>query len=92
VGASKDVDAGGGYKVGATGGANEVKLTIDEIPSHTHMHRHLPAYFNDRAGGDMAQGGGTKAEPPKWETDATGGNHPHENRPPYYALCYIMKV
>lgn len=22
----------------------------------------------------------------------TGGNQPHENRPPYYALCYIMRV
>ncbi|QQO52627.1 MAG: hypothetical protein N838_03820 [Thiohalocapsa sp. PB-PSB1] len=24
--------------------------------------------------------------------DNTGGGQPHENRPPYYALCYIMKL
>lgn len=22
----------------------------------------------------------------------TGSSQPHENRPPYYALCYIMKL
>ena len=82
----------GSYPVGDKGGTNEVQLTIDQMPSHTHMHRHLPAYFGDAGGNAMAQGGGTKAEPPKWETDATGRGLPHENRPPYYALCYIMKV
>jgi microcystin-dependent protein len=25
-------------------------------------------------------------------SDATGGGLAHENRPPYYALAYIMKV
>lgn len=25
-------------------------------------------------------------------TGLTGGGQPHENRPPYYALCYIMKM
>lgn len=24
--------------------------------------------------------------------DTAGGSQPHENRPPYYALCYIMKI
>lgn len=23
---------------------------------------------------------------------STGGNQPHENRPPYYVLAYVMKV
>lgn len=23
---------------------------------------------------------------------SAGGSQPHENRPPYYALCYIMKI
>jgi microcystin-dependent protein len=23
---------------------------------------------------------------------SAGGGQPHENRPPYYALCYIMRV
>lgn len=25
-------------------------------------------------------------------SDATGGGQSRENRPPYYALCYIMRV
>lgn len=24
--------------------------------------------------------------------NTAGGSQPHENRPPYYALCYIMKI
>ena len=86
------VGAGAGYKVGTTGGEKEVTLSIDQMPSHTHMHNHLPAWFADAPGGDMAQGTSTRANPPKWETDARGGNQPHENRPPFYALCYIMKL
>jgi microcystin-dependent protein len=27
-----------------------------------------------------------------FDPSATGGNQPHENRPPYYALCFIMKL
>ncbi len=27
-----------------------------------------------------------------FQTDATGGNEAHENRPPYYVLAYIMKL
>ena len=26
------------------------------------------------------------------DTGSTGGGQPHENRPPYYALCFIMKL
>jgi microcystin-dependent protein len=86
------VGAGSSYNVGVTGGESEVILSIDQMPSHTHIHNHLPAYFADAPGGAMAQGTSTRDVPPKWETDPTGGGKPHENRPPYYALCYIMKV
>ena len=27
-----------------------------------------------------------------WKTSATGNGHAHENRPPYYALAFIMRV
>lgn len=86
------VGVGSGYGLGATGGEAFHTLTEAEMPKHTHDHRHAPVYFADTGGGDMAQGGGTKATPPKWTTDSTGGSQPHENRPPYYALCYIMKL
>jgi microcystin-dependent protein len=86
------VGVGSGYVLGATGGEALHTLTEAEMPKHTHQHSHAPVYFADTPGGDMAQGGGTKATPPKWTTDPTGGSQPHENRPPYYALCYIMKL
>jgi hypothetical protein len=86
------VGAGTGYTVGTTGGESEVTLSIDQMPSHTHNYQRLPAYFADESGGAMTQGTATRAIPPKWETDATGGGKPHENRPPFYALCYIMKL
>ena len=28
----------------------------------------------------------------KGNTKETGGGKEHENRPPYYALCYVMKM
>lgn len=50
-------------------------------------------------------GGGALVHPPRtlqtsesgvhshtFTTQATGGGQPHENRPPYYALAYIMKL
>jgi microcystin-dependent protein len=29
---------------------------------------------------------------PTHDTNSTGGGQSHENRPPYYALCYIIKI
>jgi len=86
------VGAGSTYSVGATGGADTVTLTIEQMPKHDHEHDHAPVWFGDAGGSDMAQGGNTKAKPPKWKTEKTGGSQPHENRPPYYALTYIMKL
>ena len=81
---------GGNYSPGDTGGANSVTLTVDQIPSHSHTYertdvgidvsdRPWPANNNDC---DMTT----------QNTSSTGGGQSHENRPPYYALCYIMKT
>lgn len=83
------VGAGDEYAVGNTGGAKEVTLTTAEIPSHTHTYyistqgdTTNPATSNRRyaTGSEEAT------------TETTGGGEAHENRPPYYALCYIMKA
>lgn len=83
------VGAGADYSVGATGGEAYHKLTVAEMPSHSHFtYQHTFVFgfpgeltgVRSDAGIDGFNGG------------AAGGDQPHENRPPYYALCFIMKV
>ncbi len=84
------VGAGSSYGVGATGGEVSHRLTINEMPSHTHTESYgvawdpgpgpfIPAYRDSR---------GVRT----FTSNPTGGGQPHENRPPYYALAYIMKI
>ena len=84
------VGAGSAYSPGDTGGANSVTLTVNQIPAHTHTYidqyvainngyRPWPASNNDCGARNVDSG-------------STGGGQSHENRPPYYALCYIMKT
>jgi microcystin-dependent protein len=89
------VGAGGAYNVGNKGGENTHKLTVSEMPSHNHSYNFTGAdlkgswdndnYFFDRS--EHYPNNNNTAY-----TDYTGGNQPHENRPPFYALCYIMRV
>ena len=78
------------YSPGDTGGADSVTLTVDQIPAHTHTYidqyvvinngyRPWPANNNDCAARNVNSG-------------SAGGGQSHENRPPYYALCFIMKT
>ena len=78
------------YDVNDTGGSESVTLSVDQIPAHTHTYidqyvainngyRPWPASNNDCGQRNINSG-------------STGGGQSHENRPPYYALCYIMKT
>jgi microcystin-dependent protein len=90
------VGAGGSYAVGDTGGVESVRLTIDEIPSHAH---NISAKTVGYAGSWNA-----KAEAVTFDASsrdngrrsisggAVGGSQAHENRPPYYALSFIIRV
>lgn len=84
------VGVGSSYALNATGGVDTVTLTTTQIPSHTHTYSTLTAYEKDLCGcagqthHDVSTATGTSA--------ATGGGQAHENRPPYFALCYIMRV
>ena len=89
------VGAGSGYKLSGKGGE------VTHKPAEAEMPRHRHSYSFD--GADLAlawasgnalycqhnQYSGNKNSP---FTDYAGGDQPHENRPPYYALCYIMRV
>ena len=89
-------DSNGDYDVGDTGGAETVTLTESQMPAHTHTATtkgtsgsHSWTQFgagrNDwNYPGENSRGSATTA--------STGGGTAHENRPPFYALCYIMKT
>lgn len=79
------VGAGGSYGVGATGGVDSVTLSISQMPSHSHA-------IATVQGSPQTNGPGINGiyRCQYTSTDNTGGNGSHENRPPYYALCYIM--
>lgn len=81
------VGAGGSYNPGNTGGANTVTLTVDQIPSHNHGLQAATNYAAQSTGLTGVTGGGGNSA--TWNT---GGGQAHENRPPYFALCYVMKA
>ena len=77
-----------GYEIGSEGGEAEHKLTVEELPSHTHPQRggqaNQPVIPED--GRDkiypMREVSGAYAQ----VTGSTGGNKPHNNMPPYLAV------
>ena len=81
--------AGKSYSQGTKGGANTVTLTVAQMPEHSHSIRAFKAdgtsTFNDL----MVANRTTTAER---TVSSTGGSSAHENRPPFYALAYLMKL
>lgn len=82
------------YDKGDQGGEDKHKLTIDEMPAHTHSYNFNGAdlvaswknenrFYNqsNHYDNDNAR-----------NTNSAGGNQEHENRPPYLALHFIMKL
>lgn len=83
------VGVGNNYTVGETGGENEHTLTIDEIPSHDHTFSCKGSPGGTYSTVDTLVNQLTTTTR---TTSAVGGGEPHNNLPPYYALCYIMKL
>ena len=94
-----------GYRYGDTGGTNEVALDFNAMPEHRHdmfftevptrnesgeyatfvsSSGYLPSFSND---GFWGGHGGHKVDTKESEKGAA-----HENRPPYYAACFIMRT
>ena len=83
----------GDYDVDDTGGAEDVTLTIAQIPSHKHDTSVDNTKLFPSNGQTSINFGGAGGYPATTFTMSnTGGGQSHENRPPYYALCYIMKT
>lgn len=95
------------YAVGATGGEMAHTLTVDELAKHRHNEQAVTDLENPQqarfvisniAGATMP-GVAINGTPftattasAAISTEYEGDNRPHNNMPPYYALCYIMKV
>ena len=81
---------------GKAGGEKAHRLTVDEMPAHTHGQNLWAEGRSTWKNG----GKGSSPESVSWhdrttafgKTDSTGGVAAHENRPPYYTLAYIMRV
>lgn len=88
------------YAIGKTGGEESVTLTADEcaLPSHSHDYV-LTSIYDANTSGTLDERS-TKADSYNFDYIGTGTTKTsiaeaakaHENRPPYYALAYIMKT
>lgn len=83
----------GDYDVNDTGGAENVTLSIAQMPNHKHDTTVDNSDLFPATGQKTIGFGGAGGYPATTFTmSTTGGGGAHENRPPYYALCYIMKT
>ena len=81
------------YDIDDTGGAESVTLTVAQMPSHKHDTTFDNKRYFPGGGSTSISFGGAGGYPADIFTMSNeGGGQSHENRPPYYALCYIMKT
>jgi microcystin-dependent protein len=102
------IHQGNGFVLAETGGAEQVTLTINQIPLHTHALGVQQAMGNQISpGGNVpaqslnvtpyindAPSGSFSASPAQG-TDAigpVGGSQPHENMQPYLGINYIISL
>src|SRR5512132_3439850 len=97
------VHQGGGKILAETGGAEEITLTVQQIPIHNH-----PLLCNSAVGAQSSPNGnfyassGTQlyADPPVAApiamkatlVGATGGSQPHDNFAPYLCVDFIISL
>lgn len=81
--------ASSAHTIGSTGGSEEVTLTVEQMPSHTHNVRMAT---NQNSGGSVPAAGAGSYVSHLSETTQTGNTKPHANMPPYFTIDYIMKL
>nr|DAR27460.1 MAG TPA: tail collar domain [Caudoviricetes sp.] len=89
---------------GAVGGSKQHTLTVNQMPVHSHPFKdyYYPESHvgqnsdaiitNDKIGSSDTDYDNNRLCYYKHDTESKGGGQPHENRPPYYVLAYIMRT
>ena len=75
------------HKIGSTGGEETHKLTISEMPSHSHRYNYHSSYTTS----DYAGANG-KGEVYTATTESTGGSQPHNNMPPFITVGIWRRI
>ena len=98
------IHQGNGFSLAETGGAEEITLTVQQIPAHTH-----PFLGSDTSGGGTSPAGATfarNASVDGYTTDTSvgfvnlapqavslvGGSQPHTNFQPYLCVDFIISL
>lgn len=86
------VGAGNAYTPGATGGNAQVTLTKEQLPEHTHTYNKSSgkksSYGMSNGGKEITEFGSSTYT----DSGSTGSGQAVDILPPYYALCYIMRI
>ena len=82
--------AGDTYSAGSTGGEAAHTLTVDEMPSHSHGVRCVR--YNSNSDPFVSGGGSSRWAHETFSTHLSGGDKPHNNMPPYFAVYMWKRV
>lgn len=80
---------GGAYSMNDTGGANDVTLAIQEMPRHRHTYNRVNAGL-DVEGVGVPDPLAVANPGINQNTSDAGGDEPHENRPPFVAVDFVI--
>ena len=99
------IGCGGKYTSKDTGGSETATLTVNNMPSHNHIawdkgHTHTmigtdaggSGWPDDAGNGDWKYLNGVQTGYADIEVGFTGGGQSFSIMPPFYALCYIIKL
>lgn len=96
------IHQGNGFILAETGGAEEITLTVSQIPAHSHAAVVLTSAGNVSAGGQYLASGqdvqlfATDVTPTipanAASNGSTGGSQPHTNFQPYLCVDYIISL